>query len=471
MDLLLALVALSLWTFVFMLEKRRTIGWISPTCLFSLGLIVFYIVPSIYWIFRPWSSSFPPYFDGIWKVMLSAIILGLPFLFYALQRRHKLNVLPIKQFMLRARLSSNKIVWLFFILATVSVYFEIQLLLMGQQSRLGYHVVSLFGSPDLGYLLISNLLNIWPIFYLALIFFGGRKARILGVFFWMADGIICISTLQRAQMLNFLLYSFVAAQFLGYKFSFKKNILVVLSVVFILVVVGNAPKFARYSVESKDIQRLNFKEVVNVLYDSTVNIMDDSNVVMRYSDKTMERLYEARSASAVMANVPDKINYQNGATFIHAAYAFIPRYFWPEKPSLREIHYFTTEVMPDDEGVNPLGTIGEFYINFGFLSVFLGGLVSLWICLFLEKRFVRYYILNKHNKLRALIVVYPISAIWIFGSSYNFTQRISEGLRLSMLFFALCLMFYFLDLHNKRKSLNKAQQVHRSFRKLNSPSK
>jgi hypothetical protein len=440
--LLLAFLALLLWSYVFLVESRRGIGWTSPTCLFSLGINIFYIIPSIYWMIRPWTSDLPPYFDGLWIVMLSAIILGLPFLFYALQRRNGKNLIPIADFLLRSRSFSNKLSWIFIIIAIVSVFFEVELLRMGNQSRLGTQQITFFGSSDLGYLIVNNLLGIWPIFYIFLIFFGGKKSRVIGMFLWMADGVISASTLQRTQILNFLLYSFVILGLLGYKFSIKKIIFSILIIVFTLVVVGNTPKFVRNYVESQGVESLNTVDVVGVLYRSLVDSMvgSDSNL-LKYSDLTMERLYEARSASAVMASVPDKINYQYGSTMLHLFYAFVPRFFWPEKPSLREIHLFTVDVMPNDSGINPLGTLGEFYINFGLLFVFFGGLMSLWCCHFLESRFVSYYQTNRHSKLRALIIIYPVSAIWIFGSAYNFTQRLSEGLRLALVFFCLYLLF------------------------------
>jgi hypothetical protein len=439
---LLALVALLLWSYVFLVERRRNIGWSSPTCLFSLGINIFYIIPSIYWMIRPWTSDVPPYFDGLWMVMLSAIILGLPFLFYAFQRRSDKNLIPITHFIFKSRLFSNKLSWIFIIFAIVSIVLEVGLLLMGNQSRLGTQQLSLFGSSDLGYLVLKNLLSIWPIFYIFLIFFGGKKARILGMFLWLIDGVISITTLQRTQILNFLLYSFIIVGFLGYKISIKKMISAIFIIIFTMVVVGNVPKFVRNYAAYHGIKSLNTIEAVGVLYDSVIDTMTrpDSSL-LKYSDLTMERLYEARSASAVMASVPEKINYQYGSTMLHLFYALVPRFFWPEKPSLREIHLFTAEVMPNDSGLNPLGTLGEFYINFGFLFVFFGGFMSLWFCHFLESRFARYYLTNSHSKLRALIVIYPISGVWLLGSSYNFTQRLSEGLRIAVIFFCLYLLF------------------------------
>jgi len=427
---------------VFFVERRRGIGWISPTCLFSLGIGIFYIIPSIYWMFRPWSSDVPVYFEGIWIVMLSAIILGLPFLFYAIQRKKGDNLLPMTDFILRSRSFSNTLSWAFAVLSIVSIFFEVAKLLAGNQSRLGTNQVELFGSTDLGYLIIENLLTIWPIFYIFLIFFGGKKARVLGMYLLVADGIISISTLQRTQILNFLLYASVVMGFLGHKLSIKKSMFIVFITIFTMTIVGNTPKFVRNYVEYYGVESINVIEVFGILNDSLVDSINRSESnLLKYSDLTFERLYEARSASAVMISVPDKINYQYGATMLHLFYALVPRFFWPEKPSLREIHLFTVDVMPNDQGINPLGTLGEFYINFGFIFVFFGGFMSLWCCHFIENRFVKYYLSNKQKKLMALILIYPISAIWIFGAAYNFTQRLSEGIRLAVVFFCLYLLF------------------------------
>ena len=436
--LILAFVAFLLWSCVFFIDKKKGIGWISPTCLFSLGIILFYIMPSIYWIVRPWTSELPPYFDGLWLVMLSSIILGFPFLFHSMLRKSYKYSIKDFDFVLISRTFSNKICIFFVLLAFLSVFFEIELLNLGNQSRLGTKQISLFGSPDLGYLFINNILSIWPIFYIFLILFGGKKYKTLGLFLWMTDGVICIVTLQRTQILNFLLYTFVILGLLGHKFSIKKIIFSSLVVIFVIVVVGNTPKFVRNRVETQGLESINTFQTIDVLYASA---SEQNYDLIDYVDLTMERLYEARSASAVMANVPDKINYQYGSTLLHVFYAIIPRYIWTEKPSLREIHKYTLIVMPDDIGLNPLGTLGEFYINYGLLFVFLGGLMSLYCCSFLESRFVYYFIKKRQRKLMALIIIYPISSIWIIGSSYNFTQRLSEGLRLVILFYILYFIF------------------------------
>ena len=93
----------------------------------------------------------------------------------------------------------------------------------------------------------------------------------------------------------------------------------------------------------------------------------------RLLDDTFFRLYDACSASAVMINVPGTIPYflMGRPSRIFFTLSF-PASSGQANQALEVIYMVTTWVMPNDMGVNPLGTIGEFYINFGFAGDLLG---------------------------------------------------------------------------------------------------
>ena len=80
--LLLGSIALMQWTYIWHRASRGPLGWASPTSLFTTGILVLYIIPCIYWQFRPWKYSYPPYFEGLPLVLTGAVVLGIPFLFF-----------------------------------------------------------------------------------------------------------------------------------------------------------------------------------------------------------------------------------------------------------------------------------------------------------------------------------------------------------------------------------------------------
>jgi hypothetical protein len=164
---------------------------------------------------------------------------------------------------------------------------------------------------------------------------------------------------------------------------------------------------------------------------------DEANLVLRTLDDTMYRLYEARSASAVMINVPEQIPYFYGETFVQALYALVPRYFWPEKPSLNEANLVTQWVMPDDSGFNPTGTLAEFYMNFGFLGVLAGGAVCFLLCAWAES-----VLTSRRTKNPAWLCVYPLLAEQFLIANTTFTRRISEGLRGVLVLVLMMLLFW-----------------------------
>lgn len=408
-------------------------------CLFAAGLLLFYIIPSLYWQFRPWSYIVPPYFEGLPLVLASAGILGLPFLWDALIGTGRKRVgQPKRPF---RTVVFGEGLWVFLLPVLVGIGWRIYLLTMGWQARLAREMPALLGSRSLA-LIVQNFSYYYAACYFALVAFGNKTQRRVGVAFWVMDGFFQLSLLHRYAILLFALRSAVFATLLGLKLTRRHWIGFGVFVALVITIIGRSHSFA-YGRVAGDRAFLTVPQVIRILYDAGVSYAhSDANVLMRSMDDTMFRLYEARSASAVMMNVPDVIPYFYGKTFLHVFYAVVPRYFWPGKPSLNEIHQVTHRVMPNDSGLNPAGILAELYMNYGFSVVLLGGIVSLLLCRWSERILTR-QLTRKGGIDPAWLCTYPLMVELWFFASFNFTQRLCEGIRWVLVLALIALLLRF----------------------------
>jgi hypothetical protein len=424
-ELILGISAISIWFWILFTSSRGPLGWASPTGLYALGLLLFYIIPSIYWLFRPWTYSVPSYLEGLIYVFSGVIVLSLPFLVKSLR------------FFLR-KMSSKHIVppnylkafgwklWIILLPICLGIGWRLYLFSLGFQSRLGRELPTLFGSESLAFLM-SNVVFWYPVCSFALVAFGGKNQRRVGYGVWVIDGLLQIGALHRQAMLFFIIRSIVFLKLLGYKLTRKQWVVISCAVIFVISIVGETHSIAYRKIATTGGSYLGLSQVLEVLEETTAAYLtrkSEKSTLLKTLDDTMFRLYDARSASAVMMNVPKVIPFYYGETFLHVFYAWIPRYFWEDKPSLGEVHFLTTRVMPNDSGINPMGTVAELYINYGFIAVLGGGLISFWICQWSENA-----ILRNRSTQRAWICIYPVLSLWFIGASYNLSQRLSEGLR------------------------------------------
>ena len=88
--------------------------------------------------------------------------------------------------------------------------------------------------------------------------------------------------------------------------------------------------------------------------------------------ETMGRLSLLQQTANVMESTPERIPYQNGRLYSYMFVTFVPRLFWPEKPSVNDanrwyqVAYRLTSV-DDLNGVSiAVGYLPESYINFGW---------------------------------------------------------------------------------------------------------
>lgn len=438
--IVLGIIALIMWSFIWLHASRGPLGWISPISLFAFGLLIFYIIPPLYWQFRPWTYRVPPYFGGLPFVLIGAIVLGLPFMLVRLRRaRYDKVSLKIVDFQV-GRFGSR--LWLCVLPVLAGLGWKIHLLTLGFQSRLFPPAPVLFGSKGLAFL-IGNIGYYFSPFYFVLVVLGNKRQRRVGILLWICDGIFQMYTLHRYAMLFFAFRSLVFMTILGFRISRKQWVGVAFVGIFIIAIIGKTPNLVYEAVTSETpyLTPVQAAEIVGKTTGAFLAGKTDGEefFLFKAMDDTMFRLYDARSASAVMMNVPNVIPYYYGATFLQIFYASIPRYFWPDKPSLGDIHTVTTLVMPDDMGINPTGTIAELYMNGSFIFVFFGGVICFMICRWIER-----VLLRKGLNQYILLCVYPIMTEWIVGANYNLTQRLSEGLRIVIFIWLFSLFIRFI---------------------------
>lgn len=431
--LIVGSIALGQWALICRRARSGPLGWTAPASLFALGLLVLYITPSLYWLSRPWPFSYPPYYDGLPLVMTGAVLLGLPFLLVVFGRR------PVRLRRVdaaRDRRAGEFGAGLWWCLAPIlaGVAYRLFLFTLGYQSRNVRETPTVFGSDSLA-LLVGNVADYAPVFYFALVALGNRLQRRAGALFWALDALLQLMSLSRFFMLYFVFRSALFMTLTGRRLTRKQWVSVAVFASFVIVVVGRTAVTAREVTSTSAAKYLSPGQVVSVIAGTAVEFVRGdagqvTSLIGQALDDTFDRLYMARSASAVMMNVPAVIPYSYGSTFMHVLYAWIPRYIWPEKPTLGDIHRLTTLVMPDDSGVNPTGTIAELYISGGFVAVLLGGIVCAYLCRAQERVLLR----RTGRPSPAWICVYPSLGLWFLWADANLSQRIAEGLHVLLLF-------------------------------------
>ncbi len=90
---------------------------------------------------------------------------------------------------------------------------------------------------------------------------------------------------------------------------------------------------------------------------------------------TGNRLNELGIDTLIVRDTPDYVPFQGGWTIGYAFLAFIPRLFWPGKPSITFGKWVTENYSAPDTGVvsdTGASWVGELFFNFGFTGVMLG---------------------------------------------------------------------------------------------------
>jgi O-antigen polysaccharide polymerase Wzy len=92
------------------------------------------------------------------------------------------------------------------------------------------------------------------------------------------------------------------------------------------------------------------------------------------ADATLSRLSLLQQTANVMEFTPGRVPYQHGRLYSYIGVTFIPRFLWPDKPSVNDANHwyqvsYELTFRGELSGVSiAVGTLAESYINFGWLG-------------------------------------------------------------------------------------------------------
>jgi hypothetical protein len=101
----------------------------------------------------------------------------------------------------------------------------------------------------------------------------------------------------------------------------------------------------------------------------------DSEDAQNLVSMSLRRISLLTQVAHVIDLTPSQVPFQNGATYKYLAVTFIPRFLWPDKPSINEANRFyqVAYAMTTERGLDgvsiAVGSLAEGYINFGWSGV------------------------------------------------------------------------------------------------------
>ena len=93
------------------------------------------------------------------------------------------------------------------------------------------------------------------------------------------------------------------------------------------------------------------------------------------ASRTLERASLLNQVAHVLELTPSQVPFQGGQTYSYLAITLIPRFLWPDKPTVSEanqyyqVAYGLTDARSLDKVSIAVGSMAEGYINFGWLGV------------------------------------------------------------------------------------------------------
>lgn len=135
-----------------------------------------------------------------------------------------------------------------------------------------------------------------------------------------------------------------------------------------------------------------------------------------------KNLLDVSKTAHIINNVPSKMQFQYGASFLALIYAPIPRQLWPNKPVLAMSKDIAQKIYGYNEknmaGIPP-GMAAEMYVNFGYAGILIGFFLA---GILLKKAYNSFEFDEKGmNKNRVVLYVTIVVSITItlFGGSIN----------------------------------------------------
>ena len=120
----------------------------------------------------------------------------------------------------------------------------------------------------------------------------------------------------------------------------------------------------------------------------------DGEQIKELSNATLSRLSLLEQSANVIELTPSRVPYQYGSLYFYIAVTLVPRFLWPDKPSVNDANhwYQVTYGLTDPQQLSTVsiavGTVAESYINFGWfgpvliifpLGIFLGSFERIFL--------------------------------------------------------------------------------------------
>jgi hypothetical protein len=100
----------------------------------------------------------------------------------------------------------------------------------------------------------------------------------------------------------------------------------------------------------------------------------DNEQLRELANSTLSRFDLLRQTAHVIEFTPSRVPYQYGSLYSYMGVTFVPRYFWPNKPSVNDanrwyqVRYGLTDPKDLTSVSIAVGTVAESYISFGWLG-------------------------------------------------------------------------------------------------------
>lgn len=118
-----------------------------------------------------------------------------------------------------------------------------------------------------------------------------------------------------------------------------------------------------------------FNTSVSLWSDALLSTEGGETTSGQLASRTMQRASLLGQVAHVIELTPSQVPFQGGQTYTYLAVALIPRFVWPDKPSMNQANQFyqvaygLTDARSLDKVSIAVGSMAEGYINFGWLGV------------------------------------------------------------------------------------------------------
>lgn len=403
----------------------------SPIVVSLYGVFLFYVMPLFYWLNNEWPFNMPSYTEGSLDVQICIFLFLMPLIFFPRNIIFNINIYKIKYN--RKSLLSLIIIILGVIL---NAYYET--FILGNQGRFEFQS---YDSSSFSYLLTS-LFHDYGLCFILCLYLSDKKNIIK--FANISLLLYFIPTLLSFHRFAILIFFFQLFIFfiLIKKINIKPLKLLTYSIFGLIFIIGFIGRFGIEGIvylsnHNTSAGSLSISDIVTITKNVFINFSFTTTIKPSIWDEMFLRLNQSRSAAAVIHNFSTQSSFYLGFTFLSVFFFFIPRYIYPNKPDMSSTHLITVDFMGTDfGGVNPLGSIAEVYINFGFYGIIPISILFHLFFIFLIRIFVYF-----KDKLLLFVAFYPYFAFMFFAFDLNLSQRIVQ---LSKATFFLILISFFI---------------------------